>query len=581
MEGRSWVPTTCVLGAFAATFMALTVGSYTRKSATVDEPQHLTAGYTALRFHDYRIDPEHPPFLRMWAALPLLAMRDVQIDTNSAAWASANEWTFSHRFLYETNDADRLLYRARFMTVLLGVLLGVLVFSWARELFGFWTATAVLALYCVEPNILAHASLVTTDFGLACFAFGAAYFLWRATRRLTVGNIIGTVVFFSLAQISKFSALILGPIVIVLLAVHALRAAAWSCGFPAAGELRSRRSKILASLAILAVLALASLVAIWAAYGFRDKPITPNPDLLLLRDNPRFLEAAPVSTRVAGWLGKHGVVPDAYAQSLILSQVKAQHRTAYLAGRFSRTGWWYYFPAALVVKTPVTILMLLICGLALLGERRARTRVDAAFLVLPPAIFFGTAMLAHLNIGLRHILPIYPPALLIAGVTLNEIRTRWRAWLVLVPVVLAVIELATVYPDCLAFFNQMVGGPSNGPWILSDSNIDWGQDLKPLKKWMDARHVHEINLGYFGTADPAYYGIQWARLPAVIENCEPTLPRLRFPGYAAVSVQNLHGALHDAPAFYVPLLERKPVAVIGHSIQVYWVETNWWYTARP
>jgi hypothetical protein len=572
-----------VLCAFTVAFIALTVGSYTQKSATVDEPQHLSAGYTALRLHDYRIDPEHPPFLRMWAALPLLAMPEVRIETNVPSWSAANEWEFSHHFLYELNDADHLLYRARFMTVVLGILLGILVFSWARELFGFWTAVTTLALYCVEPNILAHSSLVTTDLGVACFSFGTLYFLWRTTRNLTWGNAAGMAAFFALAQVSKFSALLLGPIVLVLLAVHILRVDPWPSHFVEGSGFRSRRTKMFVSLALVAILALTSYMAVWTAYGFRYGPITPNHDLQLVRENTKFLQLVRTVACVADWLDKHKLVPDAYAQSFILSQVKAQHRTAYLAGRFSRTGWWYYFPAAFLVKTPLTILLLLGCGLTLLVQERRRWKTAAAFLVVPPAMFLGAAMMAHLNIGLRHILPIYPSVLLVAGVTLNEIRTKWRASFLLVPVLLASLELATVYPHCLAYFNQLIGGPGNGHLVLLDSNIDWGQDLKPLKKWMDAHHVEVINLSYFGTADPNYYGIRWAGLPGVLDIQTPNVPGLRLPGYVAVSVQNLHGILRDAPVpnFYAPLLERTPAAVIGYSIHVYWAETNWWYNPRP
>src|SRR5258707_10999132 len=115
MEDRDWGRITLVLCVFIVVFIALTVGSYTQKSATADEPQHLTAGYTALRLGDYRIDPEHPPFLRLWAALPLLAMSDVRLDTNTTSWQTSEEWRFSHHFLYQLNDADKLLYRARFM----------------------------------------------------------------------------------------------------------------------------------------------------------------------------------------------------------------------------------------------------------------------------------------------------------------------------------------------------------------------------------------------------------------------------------------------------------------------------------
>ncbi len=599
MEGSARVRTTVVLCAFTVAFIALTVGSYTQKSATADEPQHLTAGYTALRLHDYRIDPEHPPFLRLWAALPLLAMPEVRIDTNVVSWRTADQWEFSHHFLYELNDADHLLYRARFMTVVLGILLGILVFSWARELFGFWTAATILALYCVEPNILAHSSLVTTDLGVTCFSFGALYFLWRATRRLTVGNVAGVTAFFALAQVSKFSALLLGPIVLVLLAVQVLREDPWPCRRAEGGEFRSRRAKLFVSLAVAAILALASYTAVWAAYGFRYGPITPSDDLRLVREDTQLLQSVHTVVRVADWLDERHLVPNAYAQSFILNQVKAQHRTGYFAGQTSRTGWWYYFPVAFLVKTPLTILLLLICGLALLIQEPARWKTNAAFLAFPPAIFLGAAMMAHLNIGLRHILPIYPFVLLIAGVTLDEMRAKWRAGLLLVPVALASIELATVYPHCLAFFNQIIGGPRNGHWVLLDSNLDWGQDLKPLKRWMYAHHIDHINLSYFGKADPAYYAINCTKLAftpgTLVPGAEPPMEPLPqgieaeqittpdLPGYVAVSVQYLHG-IHNSTsmrAFYAPLLEREPVAVIGYSIHVYWVETNWWYNPRP
>ena len=573
------VRTTVVLCAFAAVFIALTVGSYTQKSATVDEPQHLTAGYTALRLHDYRVDPEHPPFLRLWAAAPLLAMSDIKLGTNSIAWQTGDDWEYSHHFLYELNDADRLLYRARFMTVLLGIILGVLVFCWAQNLFGFWTASAVLALYCVEPNILAHSSLVTTDLGVTCFIFGALYYLWRLAHRLTFGNVAGLIVFFALAQVSKFSAVLLGPIVLALLAIHMLRGGAWPCAFAAGGELQSSRARALAAASVILALALASYAALWAAYGFRYGPTTPSADLVHLRENPQFLQHARPVAAVVNWLDEHRLVPNAFGQGFVLSQVKLQRRSTYLAGEFSRTGWWYYFPVAFVVKTPLTVLFLLFCGLGVLVKQRGRWKGAIAFLALPPAIFLGVAMTTHLNLGLRHVLPIYPFALLIAGVTLDEMRAKWRPILLFAPVALAAIELATVYPHCLAFFNRFVGGPANGHLVLLDSNLDWGQDLKPLKQWMDAHHIEQINLSYFGTADPAYYGIHCTHLVGApsFDAARITTPRL--PGYVAVSAQNLHGVRWGEPmrAVYAPLLDREPAAVIGYSIHVYWVETNWWY----
>ncbi len=286
----------------------------------------------------------------------------------------------------------------------------------------------------------------------------------------------------------------------------------------------------------------------------------------------------PVISSVASWFDKRRLLPDTYTRGLILGQIKAQHRSAYFVGEIRRTGWWYYFPAAFLVKTPLTVLLLFFCGLILLAKTRTRWKCEGTFFLLPLAIFLGIAMTMHLNIGLRHVLPIYPFVLLISGITLNEIRLKWRTMVLLIPVALATIELSLVYPHCLAFFNQLVGGPKNGDLVLLDSNLDWGQDLKPLKAWMDAHHVERINLGYFGAADPAYYGIRNTPLigsPKFLD-AQVTWPRL--PGYVAVSVQNLHGLTQYQTKrnFYEPLLDREPVANIGYSIHIYWVETNWW-----
>ena len=157
---------------FSVVFVALAVGSYTQKSATWDEPVHVTTGYVALTRHDYRVDPEHPPFLRMWAALPLMVLQGIKLDTSiigqtePTPWAFEKLFDFSHRFMYVDNDADRLLYAARFMIVILGIALGVLLFCWVNEWLGFEAAAVTLALYTIEPNIAAHSSLVTTDLGV-------------------------------------------------------------------------------------------------------------------------------------------------------------------------------------------------------------------------------------------------------------------------------------------------------------------------------------------------------------------------------------------------------------------------------
>ncbi|MBM3862054.1 MAG: glycosyltransferase family 39 protein, partial [Verrucomicrobia bacterium] len=511
--------------------------------------------YTALTKHDFRIDAEHPPLVRMWAALPLAFSHGIRFDEAGQYWQNGPQWFFCHQFMYRDNSADWMLYRARFMIVLLGVLLGVLLFCWARELFGVWPATGTLALYCFEPNLLAHSRLVTTDFGLVCFAFGAVYFLWRLTHRFSVGNIIGMTLFFVLAQTTKFSAILLWPIFFALLIVLALL---------------TRR--FLATLIVGVLLVVATYAGIWAVYGFRYRATnaTATRFAFEFEKDPRVQSAAPTLSKATQWIAEHRLLPQAYAQGFLLGQAKAKVRAGYLAGEYSTKGWWYYFPVAFLIKTPLVVTALFLLGV---GVCLRKWRNDRLFAIVPIIVFLGVAMMANINIGLRHILTIYPFALLLAGVAL----ARWP-WARRIAPYVAAAELALVYPHCIAAFNLIVGGPSHGDKYLVDSNIDWGQDLKGLKRWMDKNKVTTINLSYFGTADPAYYGIRCTYLPGGPFYAEPQVSAPQLPGYVAVSLTNLRGVYfnEELRRHYERLAERKPVARIGHSINVYWIERPWW-----
>jgi 4-amino-4-deoxy-L-arabinose transferase-like glycosyltransferase len=580
-------PCAATLLLFTAVFITLTAGSYVRESATWDEPQHLVTGYCALKFHDYRTDPEHPPFIRMWAALPLLTMDGVKFDLSKidsippVVWVTGGQFFFCHDMLYIANDADRLLYAARFMIVLLGVLLGVLVFCWTRELFGFWAAVIVLGLYTIEPNILAHSRLVTTDFGVTCFVFGTMYFLWRTTRCLSAGNLCGLIAFFTLAQISKFSAVLLGPIVLVLLMMRACRRSPWAVNIGRPRPLTGRLQRAAIALALSAMLAGIAWAAIWAIYDFRYLPSASPSWAWNLQNDPNVVKIAPTITGAVAWADGHKLLPNAYTEGFLLGQVKAQKRSGFLAGSYRTEGWWWFFPFAFLVKTPISVLVLFVMGLALSLVHWRRFLDDTVCALLTLVAFLAAAMLARLNIGLRHILPIYPFVLLLAGGGVAELCARKQKplrWLLGGLGLLAVLEFAGVCPHYLAFFNQFAGGPRNGQKYLVDSNIDWGQDLKGLKRWMDERNVQHINLSYFGTADPAYYKIDCSHLPGEPFFDDRLVGGPRLPGFVAVSVTNLRGLYlgDNARNLYKPLLDSEPRAVIGYSIYVYWVDRPWW-----
>jgi hypothetical protein len=560
---------------FCAAFVALQVGSYTRWSATFDEPGGLLAGYAAVAAGDYRPAIEHPPFTRIWAALPLLMLPGVAYDSAAVDRAKPEVVAFQgpfeagHRFLYRDNDADRLLYRARLMSVLLGVLLGLLLFAWVGEWLGFRAAVVALVLYTIEPNIAAHSSLVTTDVGVTCFMFGTVYFLWRTSRGLTAWNVAATTLCFVLAVLSKFSAAILGPVTVLLMGM-----AVW----------RRRTFTVSSTAAVVAVLVAATWLGVWAAYSFRYAPSSSPGWLFTLHAHPAVQQAVPSIASIAGWVDAHHLLPNAFTEGFLHGQGLVQGRPSFLAGSYSNVGWWYYFPVAFLIKTPLALLALFGIGvIASINRGRLLALDGEAFLVVPIVLFMAAAMASTLNIGLRHILPIYPFVIVLAVLGVRAlVDGKFRHGRKIAAALLAAgaIEFASVYPNNLAFFNRAVGGPSNGFRYLADSNLDWGQDLKPLKRWMDRNGVAHINLAYFGVADPAYYGIDCTHMGGTtIPGVTPAMMKApRLPGYVAVSTTLLNGvpfAERDRD-FYEPLREREPAAVIGGSIRVYWVETVWW-----
>jgi hypothetical protein len=584
-----------VIVLFTVIFLALSIFSFTRTSATSDEPIHLTMGYRALKAHDYRVDPEHPPFLRMWAALPLLFERNIKFpdqNINSSdppGWVSGsipNEWDYSHAFLYQVNDGDHMHYPARFMIALLGVVLGILVFCWAREWLGFWPAVLALVFYTFEPNILAHASLVTTDFGITCFIFGSVYFLWRANRCLSAKNLAGLIAFTALAAVSKFSAVVLGPILLIALMLRVIRSAAWPSEIRRLPDIRTRLGRVAAAACVLLVVALTCWVSIWAIYGFHYLPSsTPGWHYSFENDAATHSQGPVVSGLVRSINDLH-LLPNAYSEGFLLQRARSHGRASFLDGEAKKDGWWYYFPVAFSIKTPVSLILLFLGGLVFCAVKWKTFFSDTFIILLALVFYMSAAMASDMNIGLRHILPIYPFIILLAALCAAQFIRVKRRRVVGVVGLLGILfafwlfEFARVYPHDIAFFNSFIGGPQNGYRYLADSNVDWGQDLKGLKRWMDKQGVNQINLAYFGVADPSYYGIQCNYLPGAPFYSklrkEITVPQL--PGYVAISdtILDGEGQPRIIRQFYGPFAGRDPVAHIGYSIHIYWVDSRWW-----
>jgi hypothetical protein len=283
------------------------------------------------------------------------------------------------------------------------------------------------------------------------------------------------------------------------------------------------------------------------------------------------------------------LLPEAYLYGF--TQVsRSTHRTSFLRGHYSKNGFWNYFLWSFLLKTPLVTLAAIALGV-ICAVRQRLPRLTLAFLLVPPAVYLLFSMVTRVNIGHRHILPVYPFLFVLCGSlavewTRCQVRTRWwTATLTFAAIVVSAFIVwappwkpAIVFPHYLAYFNELAGGPRNGYKSLVDSNLDWGQDLKNLKRWLERRNITEpINLCYFGSSDPRFYQFPHLHLPGTFDVApQVSFDQAKVPGYLAISATNLQGLFFNAAgrAAWQKFLENaKLVDTIGYSIFIYRIES--------
>jgi hypothetical protein len=543
-------------------------------SATFDEGAHLPAGYTHLVLGDHRLNPEQPPLVKLLAAAPLVPLAP-ELRTDDPAWGSSRQWEFGRRFLYRWNDADRLLFLGRLPIVALASCLVIAVFLAAERRFGAPAALAAAFLAALSPEVLAHGTLVTTDLAFALFFFLAVLAVERLLERATSARVVAAGLATGAAFATKFSA----PILIGVFAILGLRASFASrpaeSGAAAAGRgVWARAGLVLASLA--AVFALA-LVVVWASYGFRAS-LSSDPAVRAELRGPLLAAQDGALRELVAWSGRTGVVPEDYARGLLFVTEHSAARPTFLLGERRDSGFPQYFAVTFLLKTPIPLLVLTAVALARIPRLSRR---DAWLLWLPIAVYAAATATRGLQIGHRHLLPVYPFLFLAAGEAAAALLA-WRlpvgAWLAGALGLWYAGGTLMQHPHHLAYFNELAGGPANGWRLLVDSNLDWGQDLKRLAEWTHANGVEKLKLSYFGSADPGYYGIDSEALPGYTSPHAAHITREIRPGdTVAVSATNLQGVYLDAEDR--PLMERlralRPVARIGYSIFVYRPDFTW------
>lgn len=547
----------------------LAIDSLIDDSPTIDEQNHIARGLAYLRTGDPRLSLEHPPLVNVLSALPLLTMPQLRLPTDHPSWERPEGWyEFADLFLwqYNANDVERIVFLARLPVLVLLLALALTGFAFARLLWGRLAALVALALFLFEPNLLAHGRYVTTDMGGILFTFLTTFLLWllwQDARPWPWKKVLAVGLAMGMAFGSKLSALGFLPVWLLLAALPIYPT------FPTAevpgGWWRGALRRGLQ----VAVTAALALLVVWAIFGFQWGPYDGGEPTSALAGI-----AGPAPTYVRG-------------VRQIIDLTGGASRPSSLLGHFSDSGFLSYFPVAFAVKTPlVLLLMILAAAVVLLWQRT--TRRAALYLLTAALAFFALTMFSALNIGYRHVLPALPPLLVLAaGLASPQLRLATdgqrvggRVWskAAITGATLLVVTALWIHPHYLSYFNELAGGPQNGYKVLVDSNIDWGQDMVRLKRWMVDNDVETVNLGWFGTADPAHYGIQYTPLPGLGRDeffrrwwDVPFDRDAPEPGVYAISVSNLAELplREDEKTVYAWFRAHPPDDRVGYSILIY------------
>ncbi|MFQ5669533.1 MAG: glycosyltransferase family 39 protein [Acidobacteriota bacterium] len=598
-----------VLGAAALLLLAFLLNAWLsarQKTPTVDEFAHVPAGYRGLVTGEFDLYGKTPPLARTLFALPLLTSRPLLPEpppgNRMAGWYP---WSYATGF-FNLNVrqrgiafVDHVYGQARLVVIGLALLLGAGLFSWARRLHGPAGGLLALALFTFDPNILAHARLATVDLPETLFFFAAVacftlYLAQPGRSRLAAAGLLA-----GAALSSKFTAVLLVPIWIGMCLIRLLHQSR-----------ETRRALTKQLLQGSATLLLLALLVVNASYAFAGS---------FRRLGDFQFRSTVLSSLEVPWLRWMPVpVPRDFLRGLDAQQVDVEEVDFpnYLAGQWSRSGWWYYYPVAWALKTPLPASILILVALALTTTRRfdRRRRLPVhdgtgrppgdllrqlsawAVGLSIGVVAFAACFLNRLDIGVRYLLPLYP-FLFLGVASLGRLLRRREpvaGGLILAALTGAAISTLAVYPHYLSYFNLLAGGPSEGWRILINSNNDWGQDLKFLRREIEARGGGPVRLAYFGHAEPEAYGIDYTVPLPGGSGADALLPgNGRFPhtfspGLYAISANLLAGfpylvmdhgrwipagkALSQPQEIFSWFRKRVPFAVIGGSILLFVVE---------
>ena len=551
---------------FFAIHLALTSHANT---VTWDEPDHIYSGYLAWK-GDFGLNPEHPPLVKLVATLPLLGMQLSVPELQDRPYRL--QAVLGGRDFIFHNEADKLVFRAQMAASIFTLLLLVIVFLTAREMFSTTAGFVALALLVFDPTLLAHGALVTTDAIQSCFLVASIFAFYRYVKAPSISRLAITGLAVGLALASKHSSVLVFPMLVILAGIEVFRRR--SADMTSQLSIGKSTARLAAALLIIG---LVSVGVLWATYGFRysarGNRLKLNPTMeAQLNQVPNRTEA-----RVLGEFARLHLLPESYIYGFAHVLFSAKSFNSYVFGKAYPHAVWFYFPAAMLVKSSLTFLLLLVISIWVIASGRLQKWRESAFLVIPPLIYLAASMFGGMNIGIRHILPVYIfLAILIAGATSVLVKSR-RHWLyaLLLMLLFQAISVTRTFPNYIGYANEAFGGPKNVWRYVSDSSADWAQQLHAVKRYTDERNIHQCWFVYFGTGviDYDYYKIPCKLLPTVESIWLGTLSDATpaIDGPVLISAVDLTGFEFGPPPLnpYEQFKNLTPLDVIDSSVFVY------------
>ena len=543
--------------------MALTIVH--RESLTFDEDDHMFAGYMMWKAHDYGLNPEHPPLVKLVAAVPILhepmwVPPPRQGFFKDVAYGSGRDWL-------ARNDgaSQRLVFRMRASAELVAVGLCLAVFVAARAWFGEVAGILALVLVVFDPNVLANSALVTTDVGVSCFFVAAVFAFYRYAIKPSATRLCIAGVASGLLLATKHSGILLAPMLLLLMGWEVF----------AAGRGERKRTALRMGGALVAITCIA-VVVLWSFYGFRyaARPagLELTPSLASYVQPLGAFQSGAVLT-----LARLHILPESYLMGLVDVKLMALGYPTFLLGKVYPHGVWNYFPLAILIKTTLGLLALVLVAAVLAAKGRMPERRSLVYVLVPPVAYLTIAMAAGMDIGARHLLPMYAFLAIFAAAGAAALARTGRTGAVVCALLVGahVASSLFVFPNEIAYANEAVGGPNNVHNLLSDANVDWAQQLYQVKAWGDRHPAEECWFAYFARPeiDPGTYGIRCHALPTLdtswMGGTEAVPPVVH--GAVLISAGDLSGCEWPSGKLnpYRSFQKQTPAESIDHGVFVY------------